>query len=131
MVNEFIKRIDVFETEETDGVKTKHLNIYFNFSDKVKVSGERYTPTNWCDRKKACTVRTNTTRGTQLTLSAPFSIRKRRSSYLSIRCDIISSLAALVELLQMDDITSTDSSQLFVNHSSMMFRSDPIAETNI
>ena len=51
MVNEFIKRIDVFETEETDGVKTKHLNIYFNFSDKVKVSGERYTPTNWCDRK--------------------------------------------------------------------------------
>lgn len=51
MVNEFIKKIDVFETEDVDGVKTKHLNIYFNFSDKVKVSGERYTTTNWCDLK--------------------------------------------------------------------------------
>lgn len=51
MVNEFIKRIDVFETEETDGVKTKQLNIYFNFSDKVKIAGERSTSTNWCDRK--------------------------------------------------------------------------------
>ena len=51
MVNEFIKKVDVFETEDVDGVKTKHLNIYFNFSDKVKVAGERYTTTNWCDLK--------------------------------------------------------------------------------
>ena len=51
MVNEFIKRIDVFETEEVDGVKIKHLNIYFNFSDKVKVAGDRYTSSNWCDLK--------------------------------------------------------------------------------
>ena len=51
MVNEFIKRVDVFDTEEVDGVKTKHLNIYFNFSDKVKIAGDRYTSSNWCDLK--------------------------------------------------------------------------------
>ena len=56
---EFRKRADIknkefYEVErdaKADGVKTKQLNIYFNFSDKVKVAGERSTSTNWCDRK--------------------------------------------------------------------------------